>query len=235
MSGAGSRIHNSNYNIGLFLAGLALIAASNTCFAAAGSMSDREGQWQAFFATNYVDSDSIDFDGGAQADINGDLGWLFGFGYNFNEQLALDFEISWNSVSYTATRVLEAGGTEQIGGWLDTSATRFNLTYHFTEKALTPFISANIGWAWIDTNIPSGPPSTGCWWDPWWGYICSGYQPTYSRTEFTYGAGLGLRFDTGKNVFLRGVISQQWLDVGGASSTPDFLMYRFDLGFMFGS
>ncbi|HEY5603208.1 MAG TPA: outer membrane beta-barrel protein [Gammaproteobacteria bacterium] len=219
----------------LFVIGFALLAGSSACLAEGGSASHRKGQWQGLISTNYVNSDTIDFGGGASADINGDMGWLFGFGYNFDEHLALDFEISWNSVSYTATRVLDPGGPEQFGGWLDTSSTRFNLTYNFMAKALTPFISANIGWAWIDSNIPSGPPSSTCWWDPWWGYICSGYQPTYSRTEFTYGAGLGLRFDLGNNVFLRGIIGQQWIDVSNASSTPDFTMYRFDFGFLFGS
>ncbi|MCI0506145.1 MAG: porin family protein [Gammaproteobacteria bacterium] len=236
MSSTGIRYYANNGHTALwFFIGITLLAASGACLAAGGSTSHREGQWQTFFSTNYVDSETIDFDGGAQADINGDMGWIFGFGYNFNENLALDFEVGWNSVSYTGTRILEIGGTEEFGGWLDTSGTRFNLTYNFMAKAFTPFISANIGWAWIDSNIPSGPPSSTCWWDPWWGYICTGYQPTYSRSEFAYGAGLGVRFDLGNNVFLRGMVNQQWLDISGASSTPDFLMYRFDLGFMFGS
>jgi hypothetical protein len=69
---------------------MTLISAFNTSFAGAGSPSDRGGKWETFFSGNYVDSTSIDFDGGAKVDINGDLGFLFGFGYNFNEKGLID-------------------------------------------------------------------------------------------------------------------------------------------------
>ena len=219
------------WKIALSLITLSLISAANTSFAAPNSPSQRTGQLEGFFGTNYVNSSSVNFGGGSKADIRGDLGWLFGFDYNFNEHLALAFELGWNSASYTGTRVSSTGDTENFGGRLDSSITRFNLTYNFMAKRLTPFIRANIGWTWIDTNIPSGPPIAGCWWDPWFGYICSGYQPSYASTEFSYGAGLGLRFDVTNNISLRASIGEQWIDISSASGTPDFTNYRFDIGF----
>jgi opacity protein-like surface antigen len=225
--------HNIIWKVVLSLICMTLISVFNTSFAGAGSPSNRERKWEAFISTNYVDSTSVDFSGGAKADINGDLGWIFGIGYNFNEKIALDFEMGWNSVSYTGTRVSDTGATEQFGGRLDTSITRFNLTYNFMAQRFTPFITANVGWAWIDSNIPSGPPSSGCWWDPWYGYICSSYQPTYTSTDFTYGTSLGLRYDVTDGLFLRGSAGKQCIDISSASGTPDFTNYRLDIGFMF--
>jgi opacity protein-like surface antigen len=233
MQKGGPMNRNIFCNVVLSLLCMTVISVPATSFAAASSPSEREGKWESFFVGNYVDSTSIDFGGGANVDINGDLGFLFGFGYNFNEKLALDFQMAWNSVSYTGTRVSDTGATQQYGGTLDTSSTLFNLTYHFMAQRLTPFIGANAGWSWIDTNIPAGPITGACWWDPWYGYVCSGYQPTYTSTDFTYGASLGLRFDVSKEVFFRGSAGKQWIDNSRASSTPDFTNYRFDLGFFF--
>ena len=228
--GAGRR-----YKVGrdfiLIVLGVILTAGFSTCLAAEAS--HRAGNWQGFMSANYLNSETIDFGGGSKAEIDGDMGWIFGFGYNFNEKLALDMELGWNSVSYTGTRVQPPSTTEQFSGWLDTTSTRFNLTYNFMAKTFTPFVSANIGWVWVDTNIPVGPPAGGCWWDPWLGY-CVPYQPTYAKTEFAYGAALGVRFDLKDNLFLRGIIGEQWADVSKADSTPSFTQYRFDFGMLFG-
>jgi len=51
---------------------------------------------------------------------------------------------------------------------------------------------AGIGWTWIDTNIPDGPPVGGCWWDPWWGYVCTTTYPTKTKSAFSYQATLGV-------------------------------------------
>jgi opacity protein-like surface antigen len=216
------------------MAALCVISVSAASFADAGSPSNRTGRWQATFGGTYLDSTTIKADGGAKAEINGDLGMGFGIGYNFNENLALDFELGWNSVSYDATRVEDGtGNRDNYSSWLDTSSTRFNLTYNFLAKRLTPFVAANLGWTWVDTNIPSGPPSSNCWWDWYGNLVCSGYQPTYNKTEFSYGASLGLRYDVNDSMFLRGLVGDQWIDYSNASGTPDFVNYRFDVGFNF--
>ena len=229
------RKYKPGRDLALFVLGVILTAGFGTCLAA--EPSHRAGLWEGFLSANYLNGETVDFDGGASAEIDGDMGWIFGFGYNFNENLALDMELGWNSVSYTGTRVAQnpPPATETYGGWLDTTSTRFNLTYNFMAKTFTPFVSANIGWAWIDSNIPSAPPQTGCWWDPWWGYVCSGYQPTYAKSEFAYGAALGVRFDLKDNIFLRGIVGEQWVDVNNTNSTPSFTNYRFDFGMLFGN
>ncbi len=76
-------------------------------------------------------------------------------------------------------------------------------------------------------------PSTGCYWDPWWGYVCYPYPPTYTATEFSYNAALGVCWDIRESFFLRASIGKQWIDVDKASSTPDITLGRLDIGFAF--
>jgi len=49
---------------------------------------------------------------------------------------------------------------------LDSFSASVGGEYYLNSCQLKPFLSANIGWNRIDTNIPSGLPDTVCWWDP---------------------------------------------------------------------
>jgi hypothetical protein len=44
-------------------------------------------------------------------------------------------------------------------------------------------------------NIHDGPADTGCWWDPWWGYMCASFYDTYSNTVTSVLHGVGIRRD----------------------------------------
>jgi hypothetical protein len=222
--------HQVIQKIVLSLSCLALFSAIGSSYAAQDSK--RTGKWETSFDMNYLNSSTIDFGGGNSVKTNSNMGWIIAFGYNFDEKLNLALDLGWNSVNY---QVSEAGQppASMYGGNVSTSTTKFDLTYNFMAKRFTPFVSGNIGWAWIDSNIPNGPPASGCYWDPWYGYICSGYQSTYATTKFGYGGSLGLRFELNDMLFLRGSVGKQWIDSSSASGTPSFTNYRFDLGFMY--
>jgi opacity protein-like surface antigen len=97
-------------------------------------------------------------------------------------------------------------------------------------RPLTPYVLGTLAWSWVDSNIPTGPPQTGCWWDPWFGYICSTWQPTASNNAFTYGLGVGLRWDAGRNFFMRFGYEYDWIDFSHSSSTPGFSLLRLQFG-----
>jgi opacity protein-like surface antigen len=195
----------------------------------------RKDKWEMTLQARYTDGTTFGFDGGATAELDDAFGWGFGIGYNFTDQLALSMDFSWSSMNYTATAESAdtPGTTRQITGRADTSSTQLNLTYYFSPERLTPFVAGGLGWTWVDSNIASAPPATGCWWDPWWGYVCYPYQPTYSATEFSYNAALGVRWDIRESFFLRASIGKQWIDLDKASGTPDITLGRFDIGFAF--
>jgi hypothetical protein len=94
-------------------------------------------------------------------------------------------------------------------------------------------VTASAGWAWIDTNIATGPPQTGCWWDPWWGYICTTFQNTKSLDGFSYGLGVGARYDINDQFAVKAAYRMQWVDLSNASGTPDIDGFELTFGWKF--
>jgi opacity protein-like surface antigen len=73
----------------------------------------------------------------------------------------------------------------------------------------------------------------GCWWDPWWGYICTPYQSTKSVDEFVYQLGAGVRWDLSPGYTLRLAYEKHWFDAGNATSTPDFDQWKLGIAFRY--
>ncbi len=192
----------------------------------------RTGQWQVTLIPVYFDSRSIGFEGGATADINADTGFGIGIGYNFSDHVELDFEIGTSNANYVATQIAEDGQIDKYNGNLYSSRMNLGLTYNFLASRLTPFVKGNLGLAYVDTGIPTGDFGTVCWWDPWWGYYCGPYARTYTTSELSYGADLGLRFDITSKLFVKGSAGKSYIDFD-RSSTTDFTVYKFIIGFSF--
>jgi opacity protein-like surface antigen len=204
--------------------------------ASAQHLTDRAGKWDFSLPVQYTDSTTLSGDMGSSADIDSAIGWGFGFGYNFNDHWALGMNFIWNEADYSATTTPDAGNISaplRFSGTLQTMTTSVNATYNFLARALTPFVTAGIGRTWVDTNIPDGPPGTVCWWDPWWGYYCGSTVPTKSEDYWSYNVGAGIRWDAKGPYFLRGMLSRQWVDVGGGIGKPDFTQARIELGLRF--
>jgi hypothetical protein len=221
---------NGKYSI-LAIFGALLLFVVSMGNALAYNPPPRAGKWDFTVQTRYLDGQHIDGNGGSSADVNNTLGWGFGIGYNLTNNFELGMDIGWASANYRGTYVTDTGTTGSLNGTMDTSTIALNFSYYFTKSAVSPFIMGGIGSTFIDSNIPNGPPSSGCWYDPLWGYMCNTYQPTYSTTNFTYNAGIGLRWDVAPGFYLRGIIGEQWVD--GNSSTIDVTNYRIDFGFTF--
>jgi opacity protein-like surface antigen len=213
------------------LAGLALVLLAGATTAGA---QDREGRWEFTLGTLYQLSADLDFQGGSTLATDNDWGLSIGGGYNFSDNLATSFAFQWTGVGYDADVVQDDGGITGISGSYDTFAASANLIYNLTDNQLTPYVGAGIGWTWVDTNIPDGLPSTGCWWDPLWGYVCYTSYPTKTTSAFSYQATLGLRYTfPGDTTFLRLGYTSQWMDLGEASGTPRFDVIGLEFGWIF--
>lgn len=198
--------------------------------------STRTDTWELIIPVRYFPDKNIEFDHGTNIDLHDDIGWGFGFGYNFNEHSNIDFEMGWTNANYKvefASADNPPKASASATGSLDVFSSQFNFTYNFMAKTVTPYVSAGLGWNWLDTNIPTGPPQTGCWWDPWYGYICNTYQDTASEQGFNYGFGLGVRIEPKDSFFLRFGINDNWQDFGDQASDTDILSYRLDMGWKF--
>jgi opacity protein-like surface antigen len=164
-------------------------------------------------------------------DINAGYGFGFGFGYNFTDNFQLNGLFNWNSRSYDATTVNTDGSTRKYSNYMDTSTLSVNGIFYFLKGDFTPFVSGGVGVTYVDTNIPEGQGSTSCWYDPWWGYVCSSYQPTKTENDISYNAGVGVRYDVNRQFSLQGSYNKTWIDISRASTQPDFDIWKLDLIF----
>jgi hypothetical protein len=115
---------------------------------------------------------------------------------------------------------------------METSTFALTGTYYFLDKNFTPFISGSVGYTWVDTNIPTGPPMGNyCWWDPWYGYICTPYVPTKTQSDWTYGGGVGIRYDFNRRFSMQGSYNKSWMNLDNTSGSTDFDIWRLDFIF----
>ena len=131
-------------------------------------------------------------------------------------------------MDYDASLQLDPAGSVDVSGEVEAFTPFIKGNFNFVDGPITPYVTAGIGWSFIDTNIPNGRPQTGCWWDPWYGYICTTVQDTRTTDSFTYNAGLGVRWDLSTGYSMRLSYEKHWYDLENAS--PDF--DQFKLGFV---
>jgi len=195
---------------------------------AAGAQS-RDPGWEFGADVSFQPSKDTDIDT-TQIAFDDDIGLSLYAGYRVSERLEFQFGLDWNTVDYVASFPGVNPGVELT---VDTELEAFTpfakANFNFLDGPFTPFVTAGIGWAFIDTNIPDAPPQTSCWWDPWWGYICDTFQSTRSTDSFTYDIGLGVRWDASPGYSLRFAYEKHWYD--GERDSPDF--DRFKLGIVF--
>jgi opacity protein-like surface antigen len=213
------------------LAGLTLVLLAGAT--AAGAQS-REDRWEFTLGANYQLGADLDFDGGSTVATDDDFGFLLTTGYNFSDKLETSFAFQYAGIGYDADVVQDDGDIVGISGSYDTWALSANAIINLMDGPLTPYVGAGIGWTWIDTNVPNGLPSTGCWWDPWYGYICYTTYPTKSSDAFSYQATLGLRYEFPNDMtFMRFGYTSQWLALDNSNGTPRFDVIGVEIGWMF--
>ena len=202
--------------------------------AALAQSANREGTWETRLGIVFLNSSDWDFAGGTTADIDSDTSFLIGGSYHLNDHLELGGNLTFGQTDYTADIVGdEVGEIFAVRGEYESTTLLFDATWNFMDGPFSPFVSAAAGWSWIDTNIATGPPQTGCWWDPWWGYVCSTFQDTKSLDGFSYGVEAGARYDFSDTIALHGTYRILWVDLDNASGTPDVDGFRLSLGWKF--
>ena len=194
----------------------------------------RVKKWEFYLAPQVTNSKVLQFDNGAEADINKRSSLGFGLGYNINSHIELSLEFSSSNGNYTSKVVPEDPGDSPVTSTqsLYTSTIDFGFTFNFLSSPFTPYVTANIGSTYIDSGIFTGNVGTGCWYYPYWGYVCGPVAQTYTATEINYGGALGLRYDFNRKLYIKGDVGKNYLDFDN-SNTPDFTTYRFIFGFMF--
>jgi opacity protein-like surface antigen len=203
--------------------------------AAPAQSAHRDKRWEFTLQMQGIAGNDYTFQGGSSAETKDALGFGLGISYNVNPHLNIGGEFVWVSQDYTAT-VQPAPGNPSAAfsgrGNVDIGAFMLNATWNVLAGPLTPYLSAGIGSATVDSNIPSGPSGTYCWYYPYGGYYCGVYTPTYSETSVSYNAGVGIRWDFSREMFMRFGAQQQWTDFSSTvDSYPSNIVVRLELGF----
>jgi len=201
----------------------------------APAIADRSNSWEFSIGALGNSSESSSGKNGSSIDVDSQLGFAFGGGYNLNPNLLLSFSGSFVEPRYKATYNTDQEGLVTLKQKASIFTGHLNGTWHFMDGPFTPFASAGFGWTHADSNVSKGPPVTGCWWDPWWGYICRNFYSTYKDTLFSYGLGAGLRYDFPTDWFVRGSINRTWFKSNSDGVEPKFDAMRLEVGWMFGS
>lgn len=200
----------------------------------------RDGKWEFFLAPMLSNSKVLEFDNGAEASISKRSAIGFGLGYNLSNHIELTLLFSSSNGNYTGTRIIDnspedpdvPNGPQKFTSNLHISSMNFGFTFNFFSTPFTPYISTTIGSSFVDTGIPTGDLVTRCRFDPWWGYVCSPHAQTYTTTKINYGAGLGLRYDFNRKLYIKGGVAKNYIDFD-SNNSPDFTTYQFIFGFMF--
>jgi opacity protein-like surface antigen len=209
---------------GIAIVGLTLSALANA--------QGREPGGEAGIDVIYQNSTTLKFTGGTRVDLDDDVGLSVSFGYRFNARLEMQFLLDWTNVDYHARLVRDTGAVTSTNGTMESFTPRINLNINLLKTAFTPYVTGGVGYAFIDTNIPTGRPQTGCWWDPWYGYVCTTVQNTKTVDDFVYQVGAGLRWDFSDTGTLRLVYERHWIDgLNTASEKP--YADQVKLGFVF--
>jgi len=216
--------------IGILFFSVLAVAADAQEFASIRP-SGRAGNFEFYLPLSYMAPATVKGEGSSEADFDATVGFGFGYGYNFNDHFNLSGEFDWSSRNYEATVVNTNGSTQKYNNTMYSSTFLLKGIYYLLSGNIAPFVSGGIGMTYIDTNIPNGPSSGTCWWDPWYGYVCNSYVPTKTEWDVSYSAGVGVRFDINRSFSMQPSYNKTWVDFSKASGIPDIDVWRLDFIF----
>jgi opacity protein-like surface antigen len=202
----------------------------------ANAQRDNSGTWEWSISALYQDSKSMGSERGSSMKVDSAIGLGFNVGYYLTDHFSLGVDFDFLRPDYKATLVDDTvvpAETREINHELSQFNGRFKANYDFLSGPFRPFVEAGLGWSYFDSNVADGPPVTGCWWHPYWGYICSNYYRTFSDTVFTYGVGAGFKYRFVGNSFLKLSVNTWTLDGIGAAGDENLTGARLEYGWRF--
>jgi len=183
----------------------------------------RAGRWEARVGAGLANSADVDFKGGTTAEIDSGVGFLLGVGYHFNDRLQFGATFGYDQKDYEVEVAGDDPGESFTSkGSLDSTSLMLDVVYNFLTGPFTPYVAGGVGWSWVDTNIASAPPEIGCWWHPWYGYVCTSFQDTRTVDGLAYQLGVGMRYDFSDALAADGAYTMRWVDFENATGTPSF-------------
>jgi len=207
---------------------LALLTCAALLAAQAVSAQGTAGSFEFTLGPVYAFSKHLDFKEGSTVDLDSNTGGRFGVAFYLTDDFALGADFGYSRANFDATVVGDTSSGQPPttvaieNGRTEFSTFNFTATYHLLDDWFRPFGLLGLGYNWVHTNISLLPPQTGCWWDPWYGYICGTYQPTHNAGSLTYQVGAGVQFNFSDSFGVNLDYRETWIELQNANKTPGF-------------
>ena len=143
--------------------------------------------------------------GGSPALTLDDTG-LGGAGFAFHFSDFFSFHTDFMLGPATLRTQDSAGGSSTFGHNAFIQSGRFNLDYNIINRRLTPFITAGIGYQYL--QVEQDTPDFGDFY----------HDHHYSQANFTWNAGAGIRWNITDNFFIKVTGGAQWLEYHDANN-----------------
>jgi opacity protein-like surface antigen len=186
----------------------------------------RQNKFEAYGIGQYLHQNDINYSGlyGQTVKVTMDDTGLGGFGmaYHFNDFFSIHGDFMFGPATFHADA---PGGTPiPLGqdGFLQTG--RVNFDYNIINRRLTPFITAGIGYQYlqVDQNTPYNRY-----------YYYDYYDNYYSESDFTWNVGAGIRWNITDNLFIKLTGGAQWLQYQDAQNVTTQIEAFFAIGWTF--
>ncbi len=222
--------------LGSLLAGLGCVLPAVAQIPMATEPFDRAAKTEVYGIGQYLHSDDVTFNGPAgKTTMKMDDTGLGGFGvaYHFNDFISIHGDFMFGGATFGGNLPTAAGGNINIKQDAFIQTGRFNVDYNIINRRLTPFLTAGIGYQYLETELENAPPVGSCWWDPWWGWVCYYDHPYAWETDFTWNVGGGLRWNVTDNLFVKATVGATWLEYSGGHGITSQLEGIFAIGATF--
>jgi opacity protein-like surface antigen len=145
----------------------------------------------------------------------------FGAAYHFSDFFSVHADLMFGPATFKAET--PTGQSVSLGenGFLQTG--RINLDYNIINRRLTPFITAGIGYQYLQVEQNA----------PYYGYYYYYYDNYYYETDFTWNVGAGIRWNITDNLFIKLTGGAQWLKYQGADNVTTQIEAFFAIGWTF--
>jgi opacity protein-like surface antigen len=202
---------------------------------------DRVGKTEIYGIGQYLHSDDLKFNGpNGDVKLKMDDTGLGGFGvaFHFNDFISIHADFMFGGATFSGDIPLENAANQPTGTFHVNQDTfiqtgRFNVDYNIINRRITPFLTAGIGYQYIETELEHVPPVGYCYWDPWWGWVCYSGQPHAWQTDFTWNVGGGFRWNITDTLFIKATVGATWLEYSGTHGVTTQLEGIFAIGATF--
>ena len=126
----------------------------------------RAERWEGSFRVIGLEGQTVSGERGSSVDITDDVGFGFDMAYNRDEHLSFGFALEWIETDFRTDNDGVTGDDFDGRGELEMTTMNLNATWHFVNKALTPYVHGAVGATYLDTNVATGPSVPVCWYDP---------------------------------------------------------------------